>query len=362
MGKSAELKVVAPIGVFRQSGSAQRQAVPARRWDGPLEILHPRWLYPPGGTWLNPLFLAAQLFGSVARLRKSFRFQLIDAHFAYPDGIAAAYLASLLRLPFSVTLRGNETMHAGRSPAIRSTMRWALRRATRVITVSESLRQFAISLDVRPELVKTIPNGIDSEIYSPRDRNQSRRRHSLPVDRPIVLSVGALIERKGHHRAVEALASLRAKGLHPLLLIVGAPGPEGRFEDKIRAAVADLKLENEVIFFGQAGPDTVAELMSAADVLCLATTREGWPNVVSEALACGTPVVATDVGGIPEMIPSERYGIVVPANHQERLAEALERALRNQWDRDEIARKGRERSWCQVAREVLAEFEEAVPA
>lgn len=359
----AELKVVAPVGVVDYSASratwGRLCTVPERGWDGPVEVFHPRWFYVPGGTWLNPFCLAAQLVGRLARLRKSFPFQIIDAHFGFPDGIAAACLSKALGVPFSVTLRGNETMHA-RAALTRSLMRWTLRRASCVIAVSGRLRDFAIALGASPDCVKTIPNGIDTALYFPRDRAECRRKHGILPDERLILSVGALIERKGHHRAARALRALLDRGIRASLLIVGGPGPEGRFEDKIREVVAELDLSRDVIFFGHANAQTTAELMSAANVLCLASTREGCPNVVNEALACGTPVVATDVGGVPDMLSSDQLGYVVPADDQSRLEEALGCALRRTWDRQGIAASGQSRSWAAVAREVLTEFEKVV--
>jgi hypothetical protein len=134
----------------------------------------------------------------------------------------------------------------------------------------------------------------------------------------VILSAGALVERKGHHRIIQALTDLTKGGVRPQLAIAGASGPEGAFEQELRALVRKLALEADVRFLGQATPDVLAELMSAADVFCLASTNEGWPNVVHEALACGAPVVATDVGAIPQMLPDPRYGVIVPVNDQNR--------------------------------------------
>jgi glycosyltransferase involved in cell wall biosynthesis len=100
--------------------------------------------------------------------------------------------------------------------------------------------------------------------------------------------------------------------------------------------------------------------MSAANLVCLASTREGWPNVVNEALACGSPVVAMDVGGVPDMITSDRYGFIVPVDNQGALENALARALACNWDRRAIAEWGMSRSWEQVAVEVLNVLREAV--
>jgi teichuronic acid biosynthesis glycosyltransferase TuaC len=365
LGELADVKVIAPLAAFDYSRwravRSIRRSVPKDRTDGNLEVLQPAWFYPPLGGWLNPLFLFSRLRRLAVHLRRDFPFHIIDAHFGYPDGIAAALLARCTRSPFSVTLRGNELMHARRKLR-RAALGWALRRADAIIAVSESLRRFAISLGAEPEKVKTIPNGVESRIYFPRNRVQCRVKLGLPAGGRFVLSAGALIERKGHHRVMEALKSLAEEGCTACLLIAGGPGREGSFVKELHQLPAKLNVQRRVRFFGEVSPERMAELMSAADVLCLASSREGWPNVVHEAMACGTPVVASNVGGVPEMIPSDHFGFVVPPGDPVALAAALRSALENSWDRAAIAAWAHSRSWQQVGREVLWTLCQAVAA
>ena len=363
MAAAADVKVVAPIlcldDVGRNGNKTNRARVPRYCQSGPLEVYHPRWLYVPGTGVLTALLLALELIWPVWRLRKRFPFQLLDAHFGFPEGIAAALLAGVLRLPFMVTLRGSELLHA-RYRWRRMGMRWALRRASRVLTVSEQLRIFALELGVDPGRVKTIPNGIDRARFHPREQEVSRARYGLPTATPIILAAGHLIELKGHHHLIRAMKQLLAGGSHVLLLIAG--GVPGRgvssYEAELRALTAELRLQEAVRFLGPVSPDTLAELMSAADVFCLASSREGWPNVVNEALGCGTPVVATHVGAIPELIPSARYGFVVPVGDPAALAGAVKLALATPWDRRAIAAWGQTRGWEEVAEEVLEQVQQ----
>jgi len=334
--------------------------LPEQWSDGPLEILHPRWLYPPGGGFLNPILLSSQLRKPLMMLRKTFPFELIDAHFGYPDGIAAARLASALSVPYMVTLRGNETMHC-RNHRVRDQLAHSLQGAARVVAVSEALRQFAISLGAAPERVKTIPNGIDRKVFYPRDRACCREMHGFAMGEPIVLSAGSLIERKGHHRVVEAVAELHRQGVPARLLIAGGPGREGSFAARqIRDTVAKHGMTESVTFLGELKAEKLAEVMSAANVLCLASTREGWPNVVHEALGCGTPVVATAVGAVPDMLASPERGTIVLSNDQKTLSDALIEALRRNWDRQRIAEWAHARDWESVADEVLKEIQHII--
>lgn len=358
LGELAEVRVVSPFALVQygeRRGRRFRLGVPAERRDQNVSVLSPRWFYPPLSGSLTAHWLAAELTPRLARLRRSFPFEVIDAHFGHPEGIAGALLSRVLGIPFTMTLRGNEPRHS-RSPLEHFWMGWALRRASRIFTVSERLRQFAIEMGAAPDRTKTIPNGVDGTVFFPRDRAAARLKHGLAPHAPLIVSAGALVERKGHHRIMHALHALRAQGSPVEMAIAGGPGPEGEFETHLRSMVKELKLAPAVKFLGPLGPTDLAEVMSAADVFCLASTNEGWPNVVHEALACGTPVVATDVGAIPEMLDGGRNGILVPVNDAELLRKGLEAALHRPFDREAISTWGRARSWRQVAAEVYAEL------
>ena len=277
---------------------------------------------------------------------------------AIPPVLRPGWLQERFECPFTITLRGSEVIHA-RVAGRRRWMAWSFRRASRIIAVSESLRQFAISLGGDPDRVRTIPNGIDPAVFYPRPYGETRARLGMPPDRPVILSVGYLIEGKGHHRVIRALAEMHAAGIAAELWIIGGPGRGSRFEENIRQAVHDCGLDKSTHFCGTLKPAAVAEYMSAADVFCLASSREGWPNVVHEALGCGTPVVATNVGGIPDMLPSADYGFIIPADSHPELVSALAEALKKTWDRERIAAWGRARSWHQVAIETAAVLTEA---
>jgi glycosyltransferase involved in cell wall biosynthesis len=352
----ADLKVICPIPVFnygRRNGSVG--SIPNRRWEGAIEVIHPRWFYPPVAGALNAVFLFLQIRRPVAGIRSDFGFQIIDAHFGHPEGVAAALLAGLLGCPFTITMRGSEQLHQ-QHWLRRVWMGWALSRAGRVISVSQRLRELAIALGADPSRVVVIPNGIETQVFHLLDREACRSEYGLSPKTKVVVSAGHLIELKGHHRIVRALQSLRNEGLQVELLIAGGSGRGGDYEPKLRQEIASLGLNGRVRLLGHLQPAALAKLFNAADLFCLASAREGWPNVLHEALACGAPGVATDVGAVPDMIPSEKYGIIVPPGDAEALHAALKRGLNRDWARAEIAAWGQKRSWEQVAGEVLREM------
>lgn len=364
LAELAEVKIVAPLA-FIQYGNPKGHRIsnrmcPRFRRDGCIFVLHPRWFYPPLSGIFTPFWLAIQLFFPLRKLRREFSFEVIDTHFGFPEGIAGLLLSLAFDVPFTMTFRGNEPKHS-RGWLARSCMRTAVRKASKVFTVSERLRQFAIGLGAEPAKVVSIANGIEGTVFFPRDRAACRIKHHLDPNRRVILSAGALVERKGHHRVIQAFKDVLAETGSAQLVIAGGRGPEGEYEITLRKLVSELGLRQTVHFAGAVSPQDMAELMCAADVLCLASTNEGWPNVVHEALACGTPVVATDVGAVPEMLDGGRYGLIIPVGSQSALQNAIAEALRRDWDRSAISAWGRARGWREVALEVFQHMQTVAP-
>lgn len=359
IASQASLFVVAPVAALDYANPQRNLLaslrIPRARDEGALRVLHPRWVYPPRGGWANAFFLFARLLPLLTRLRARRPFDVIDAHFAHPEGIAAVLLGRILRCPVLVTLRGSELRYQHQRLK-QFWMSWALRRADRVIAVSDGLRQLAIDLGVDPRCVRTVPNGVNADVFYHRDRLGCRARLGIAPGERIVLSAGDLAELKGHHRIIAAVKSLNDRGVPATLLVAGGVGRSGRYAETLHGHVAAAGLGDRVRFLGEVTQGALAELMSAADVFCLASSTEGWPNVVNEALACGTPVVATDVGAVRQMVLSDRYGFVVPVHDADALAKALHAALTGRWDHEAISAWGRSRSWNSVADEVLEQM------
>jgi glycosyltransferase involved in cell wall biosynthesis len=359
MGALADVKVISPVALVNYSDPHRKLlrpgTIPRSYWDHNLGVIHPRWTYPPFGTPANVLCLCAAILPHLASLKKSFGVQIIDSHFGYPDGVAAGLAASLLGVPFMMTLRGNEPVFAT-SPIRRRCLQWALLRAARVITVSSELAEFAIGLGADPHRVVTIGNGVDTDSFFPRSRTDCRSRLGIRQSGKVIFTAASLVEMKGHQHVIRAVHDLAAQGVDVELVIAGSASRAGAsYEGGLRRLIAELGVGPRVRLLGWISPASLPDWLSAADVFCLASDSEGWPNVVHEALSCGTPVVATRVGAVPKLIPSDRYGEMVPVGDRAALTLALKHALEKVWDRNAISEWGQFRSWKQVAREVMAE-------
>ena len=351
VGRRVPLVVVAPMpwfpfqGLLRRFRPHFRPPAPRFETQQGVEVHRPRFLSVPAlFKGLDGLSMAVFSLPTLWRLRRRFHFNLIDAHFAYPDGYAASLLGRWLRVPFTVTLRGTE-IPLSRSPYRRRRMLRALDRAARVFSVADSLRRHMAGLGADPERIEVVGNGVDSARFAPLPRVEARSALGIPAHAPVLVSVGGLVERKGFHRVIDCLPSLRQG--HPGLqyLVVGGASAEGDWGARLRTQVEALNLQDTVRFLGPLPPDQLRGPLSAADVFVLATSNEGWANVFLEAMACGLPVVTTDVGGNPEVVSHESLGVIVPFGDSTALERALDAALRRSWDRGQIRKHAQQNDW-----------------
>ena len=309
-----------------------------------VAVHRPRFLCIPGiFKWTDGLFMALSLFFVVRRVAREHRANIIDAHFGYPDGYAAVLLGRWLKLPVMLTLRGKESRQS--HSRVAAALKRAITGADQLIAVSEALRVLAIQQGASPARVQVIGNGVDLTRFIAVPRLDARRQLGLPDDAEVLISVGTLVEGKGFHRVIEVLPAMLAS--HPTLhlAIVGGAGPAGDMGAELKSMVSTLGIEDRVHFLGPIAHEQLKVALSAADVFVLATSYEGWANVFLEALACGLPVVTTDVGGNAQVINDRALGRLVPFGDSHRLREAIDEALRTPWDRASIRAYAESNSW-----------------
>lgn len=351
VAKELPLIVVAPVPWFPFQGLIRvfrphfRPAPPYREIQDGIEVLHPRFFSIPCMVKsLDGVFLALSTFVLMQRLQRKHNFNIIDSHFAYPDGYAASLLGKWLRLPFTVTLRGTETRLA-RQSVFRKRMTLALQSAAKVFSVSDSLRQIALTLGAPESKTQVVGNGIDITKFYAIDKLAARTKLGLPANAPILVSVGGLVERKGFHRVIDCLPKLIQEFPTLLYLIVGGPSPEGDMGAQLRTQVTQLGLNEHVVFTGPMKSEALKEPLSAADIFVLSTRNEGWANVFLEAMACGLPVITTDVGGNAEVVCHQKLGTIIPFDDQTALEKSLATALKRKWDRNKIIAYAQDNTW-----------------
>jgi glycosyltransferase involved in cell wall biosynthesis len=291
---------------------------PAREIRNGVEIDHPRYLLVPKiGVSVAPALLYA---ASLAFLRnRPIDFDLIDAHYFYPDGVAAILLGRALKKPVVITARGTDINLLPKYGLPRRQIRFAARQAAALVAVSQALKDALVALGVPAERVTVLRNGVDLELFRPGDRDAIRAR--LQVRGRTLLSVGHLIERKGHDVTISALTQLR-----DYTLLIGGEGPE---RTKLEELANRLGVRDRVKFLGFVPHENLPDYYAAADALVLASSREGWPNVLLEAMACGTPVVASAVWGNPEVVSDRAAGVLMQSRTPQDLADAVNLLFQN---------------------------------
>ncbi len=364
VGQLLPLKVVAPVPWFPFQGLIRRWR-PHFRPDAPraeiqsgVEVFHPRYFSVPGiFKSFDGLFMALASWSTIRRIQRQFDVDIIDSHFAYPDGYAATLLGRWLTLPVTITLRGTEARLA-KSPSHRRLMRKAMDCAVRVFAVAEALKQTAVSIGVPADKVRVVGNGVDLAKFQAIPQTDARQALGLPMDAPVLVSVGGLCERKGFHRVIACLPALMQTFPGIRLLVVGGPSAEGDWTAQLKAQVLELGLQDVVLFLGALPPDQLRTPLSAANVFVLSTRNEGWANVFLEAMSCGLPVVTTDVGGNSEVVCRPDLGTIVPFDDQPALTQAIAQALQQRWDVQQIRAYAGDNSWDQRVVVLVQEFKE----
>lgn len=343
-------------GLVRRFRPGYRPGAPRHELMDGIDVFRPRFFSLPGiGRSLDGWSMAACTFETVRRLRRERGINVIDAHFAHPDGEAGVRIGRWLGLPVTVTLRGTEVPHS-RQPRLRRRIARTLQQADRVFSVSDSLRQLALSLGAPIDKTEVVGNGIDVARFQPMDKAEARHRLGLPDDARVLISVGALVARKGMHRVIECLPDLLQK--HPSLhyLVVGGASPEGDIGDQLKALAASCGVADRVHFVGPVPPAELKWPLSAADIFVLATSNEGWANVFLEAMACCLPVVTTDVGGNREVVCRPDLGIVVPLGDRDQLVLALNAALDKTWNSAGIRAYAGDNHWDKRVQQLIRAF------
>jgi teichuronic acid biosynthesis glycosyltransferase TuaC len=321
---------------------------------GNLSVHHPRYpLLPKISMPFHALLMFLGSIACVRRLNRLAKIDCIDAHFVYPDGLAAVLLGKILGVPVIVSARGTDINFFPSFRLIRPMIRWTLAQADGVVAVSSALKEAMVSLGAEPHKIHVIPNGVNAELFQPMDREEAKRNLNLPPEGPLLVSVGALIRPKGHLTLIRAFATIAPRHPELKLYILG----EGPLRSELESLVRDLNLQNIVRLPGKRPNAELQQWFNAAEVSLLVSEREGWPNVLTESLACGTPVVATRVGGVPEILHSPELGIVVDPTVGS-VADGIERALLKKWDREAISKRTRTRTWSKVADELESLFSE----
>ncbi|MBR9895045.1 MAG: glycosyltransferase family 4 protein [Gammaproteobacteria bacterium] len=337
-------KVIAPVPWFPFSnkvfGEYSKYAnVPQKEVIDGIEVYHPRYIVVPKvGMYITPYFLQLAIKKAVKQVQKTFAVDVIDGHYFFPDGIAIQRTAEALALPFTCTARGTDINLIPSYPKARKMLHRVFQRAAHMMSVCQALKDEMKQLGVPDERVSVMRNGVDLALFTPSGNEEQialKKERKLET-KYLVMSVGWLIERKGHHLIIDALPMLP-----DVTLAIAGSGPD---LEKLRKQAGELDVANRVLFLGALSQAELNKWFQATDVSVLASSREGWANVLLESMASGTPVVATRVWGTPEVVQTPSAGVLVERN-SENIARGLREVLEKEKTRSETRRYAEKFSW-----------------
>lgn len=342
-----EVRVVAPVPWFPFKGAwagayGKFARAPHRETRHGLSVLHPRYpVIPKIGVSAAPALLAWTVRPLIARIiSEGYDFDLLDAHYFYPDGVAAAMLGDWFGKPVVITGRGTDLNYLPKFPLPRKQIQWAAGRAAAMITVCQALKDSLVELGVSETRVTVLRNGVDLALFRPlhREAERAAMRDKFGMKHGMALvSVGQLIERKGHHLIIAALRALPG-----IQLFIAGDGPD---RANLRRLAEECGVAERVHLLGVVPHADLPGLYAAADISVLASSREGWANVLLESMACGTPVVASRIWGTPEVVADSAAGVLMPERSPAGVAEGVKALLRQLPERAATRRYAERFSW-----------------
>lgn len=308
-------------------------------WD----VISPKYLsLPKISAHLSSLLMLPSVLRAVRRLHRAKTIDLLHAHNIFPEGVTAVVVGKIMRIPVIISARGTDINEAASSGKLRCMqICWALMNADRVTAVSRALCEKISVLAPAIRDVSCISNGVNSDVFYLKDRVILREKYNINPDKRIFLFVGKFREVKGVEYLLQALDLLNKNSDLDFDMVLIGTGP---LKQSYIDTVESYGISEKVSFLGNLNHRLVSEWLSVADIFCLPSLNEGMPNVVLEALSCGVPVVATDVGGIPDVVSSEN-GILVPPRNPMRLADALDSVVKKKWSREKVQRTVSNYTW-----------------
>lgn len=271
-----------------------------------INVYHPKYLVIPKiGMYITPFFMALAIKRRIKKLyKKGYKFDVIDGHYFYPDGVAIAKVAKSLKIPFTCTARGSDIHQIPQYPIAKKMIQRVFRQADHLMAVCNALKVEMIKLGADVEKTTSLRNGVDLTLFKfANEDQQSAMKEQLGIKGRLILSVGRLIELKGHHLVIMAI-----KQHDNVIFAIAGDGPD---QKKLKQLAVELGIEKRILFLGPLLQPSLSNWYQAADLSVLASSREGWANVLLESMASGTPVVATNVWGTPEIVADADAGVLV---------------------------------------------------
>lgn len=287
--------------------------------------------------------------------KEKINFDLIHSHFTWPSGAVAFQLKRRFKVPLVITEHTSETFKKViKRKDYQYIKIWSS--ADAIIRVRKEDIHLFNSVGIPLSKVYYIPNGYDQKKFKLIDKKEARQKIGLPLDRKIILNIGSLYKIKGHIYLIKAMKNVIKQRIDVLCIIVGI----GKLRDKLKKQIIDEGLENYVTLVGGKPHSEIPFWINACDIFVLPSLNEGNPTVMFECLGCGKPFIGTKVGGIPEIITMEEYGLLCEPADPKDLAEKILIALEKEWDREKIIKYADQFTWENIAQKVVEVYENTI--
>lgn len=360
MSTFEDIRVISPVpstGIFKFLGPFKKHkadlSIPLREVINNITIHHPSYNAIPKMGFLHHATMYNMLLPVIEGLHDEWRIDAVNCHWIFPDGVAVQKICERLNIPLMLTALGTDLNLYMNFRFRRHVIKKALVRADRVSVLSKPMYEKCIELGISPERLAIIPNGVDLEKFVILERTLSRKKLRLPEDGKIILFIGSLVPVKGVESLLRAFALLSERDTEASrkLYIVGT----GYLDNHLKKLSVDLGIGSNTEFVGPVEHSRLNDWMNAADCLCLPSLSEGHPNVMMEAIACGTPVVATSVGSIPDFVNSSTGYLTTPMDHID-MSSKLRDCLIADPDRGKIRDAVKNHSWRDCAKKYISEI------
>ena len=358
ISKYSDAVVISPLPWFPKFKSMKRfkkyydfACVPEKWESNNITIHYPKYfMLPKIGETFHAILLTIRLFHFLKKLHKIHQFTAINVQWLYPDGVSVAWIAKILGgIKIVLSAVGSDVNEHFLSPVKRWQILKALRLADHITTVSHNLKESIASNGISPNKITVIHNGIDIIKFSLKNKKQCQGDLNINNFDKIITFVGRLSKKKGILDLLDALDRLTKINREKILLQIIGDGPE---RENILSKINTLGIKDNVHIYGTINHDVLPNILGASDIFCLPSYMEGCPNVIIEAGAVGTPICASNVGGIPELITEETGCLFNPGKIDE-IAFQLDNCLKKEWDRKKISDHYCKRTWDIVGKEYI---------
>ncbi len=339
LSRQCGIKVICPYPWIPPLGTLNALAMPAQELQDGIEVYYPKYLPLPGRIflWIKGLWCFGFIWRAVAMIRKNFNFDIIHAFRVYPDGFAAVLLGKFLNKPVVISVHGSDINIIIRNYFIKQMIQFSLTRAKRIISVSYALKERVISLGISENKVRVISSMIDTDAFRPKHKNEAKLALNLPTGKKIVLFAGNFVTVKNPQVLINAALMMKKKGRRDVLFVLVG---DGRLKSRMERQIKNFLLEEMFLLTGAKMYQEMPVWMNAADVFVLPSLAEGRPKVLIEAMSCGLAIVATRVGGIPEIIKDGQTGILVAPKNLDALVSGIEKVLDNEELKETLCENG----------------------